>query len=175
MYQRVAAILALGIIVASSAAIADDSLDRRLKSIAPGGKDCGRIGERGTPRPDVVACVTQQFKANKPFWARLDSFAEDSSGGLGLVLEDRGNGRGGAFFIVEFDKKGCGGRREAQAFCVSGHDLYLQMVGSKCFVRTSIFSSGGVYPNKRIKLTACGTRAPGMKRRRSHAAAYPPR
>ncbi len=109
--------MALGIVVASSAAIGDDSLDRRLKSIAPGGRDCGRIGERGTPRPDVVACVTQQFKANKPFWARLDSYGEDSSGGLGLVLEDRGKGRGGAFFIVEFDKKGCGGGREVQAFC----------------------------------------------------------
>jgi len=30
-------------------------------------------------------------------------------------------------------------------------------------------------PNKRIKLTACGTLTHGKKRRRSHAAAYPRR
>jgi hypothetical protein len=30
-------------------------------------------------------------------------------------------------------------------------------------------------PNKRIKPTACGTLTLGKKRRRSHAAAYPPR
>jgi hypothetical protein len=30
-------------------------------------------------------------------------------------------------------------------------------------------------PNKRMKLTACGTHTHGRTRRRAHAAAYPPR
>src|SRR5262245_28582636 len=49
-------------------------------------------------------------------------------------------------------------------------------------IHTMIWEEGGGTgtevgrrPNLRIKLTACGTRSHGKKRRRSHAAAYPRR
>jgi hypothetical protein len=84
-----------GMVLALNIAVAEDSPDRRLKSIAGNAVDCGRIGEQGVPRPEVVACGTRNVKVNRPFHARLDTFGEDSAGGIALVLADRGNNRVG--------------------------------------------------------------------------------
>lgn len=109
--------VAAGVTLALSVAAAEDPLDRRLISLGHGGVDCGRIGERGVPRAEVVACVTQHLKTNRPFRARLDTAMIDSFGGIGLVLEDIGDKHGGAFFVVEFDSMGCGAERASDPYC----------------------------------------------------------
>src|SRR5258706_9794889 len=67
---RVLIVIALS--VAAQAANAEDSLDRRLKAIVHQGTDCGRVGEGGSPRSAVIACVNKQFTSNRPFRARVD-------------------------------------------------------------------------------------------------------
>ncbi|PYT05673.1 MAG: hypothetical protein DMF49_13370 [Acidobacteria bacterium] len=110
-------VLVLGLVLTVRAAFAEDPLDRRLQAIARRGTDCGRIGEGGSPRATVLACVTKHFTSNRPFHARVDGFTEDSHGGLGLVLEDAGGNRGGAFFVVGFDSIGCGAEKAADPYC----------------------------------------------------------
>ena len=110
-------VLVLGLVLTVRAAFAEDPLDRRLQAIARRGTDCGRIGEGGSPRATVLACVTKHFTSNRPFHARVDGFTEDSHGGLGLVLEDAGGNRGGAFFVVCFDSIGCGAEKAADPYC----------------------------------------------------------
>ena len=110
-------IVTLGLALTVGFAIAEDPLDRRLQAIAHTGTNCGRIGEGGSPRATVVACVTKHFTSNRPFRARIDGYTEDSHGGLGLVLEDSGGNRGGAFFVVEFDSIGCGAKNATDPYC----------------------------------------------------------
>lgn len=110
-------VVVAGVALALSAASAEDSLDRRLISLGHDGVDCGRIGERGVPREQVIACVTQHLKANRPFRARVDTEMIDSFGGTGLVLEGIGDKHGGAFYVVEFDSMGCGAERASDPFC----------------------------------------------------------
>ena len=114
--------VALGVVLAFGVTVAEDPLDRRLQAIAHAGTDCGRIGEGGSPRSTVVACVTKHFTSNRPFRARVDGYTEDSHGGLGLILEDMGGNRGGAFFVVDFDSIGCGAKT----------DLYCGTVVRQC-------------------------------------------
>jgi hypothetical protein len=108
---------ALGVVLAFGITVAEDPLDRRLQAIALTGTDCGRIGEGGSLRSTVVACVTRHFTSNRPFRARVDGYTEDSHGGLGLALEDMGGNRGGAFFVVDFDSIGCGAKNATDPYC----------------------------------------------------------
>ena len=110
-------VLGLGVVLTVGVATAEDSLDRRLQAITPEGVECGRIGEGGSPRSTVVACVTKHLTTNRPFRARVDGHTEDSRGGLGLVLEDLGGNRGGEFFVVNFDSGGCGAKNAADPYC----------------------------------------------------------
>jgi hypothetical protein len=111
------ALLVVALSMAVPSAYAEDPLDRRLKAIVHQGTDCGRVGEGGSPRSAVIACVTKQFTANRPFRARVDGCGEDSCGGLGLVLEDMGGGRGGQFYVIDFDNIACGGEKAADPYC----------------------------------------------------------
>jgi hypothetical protein len=117
MIARTATLIALVVSVGIESASAEDPLDRRIKGIDPRGADCGRIGAGGAPRSAVVSCVVEHFKSNRPFHARVDTAGEDSKGGTALVLEEVAGGKGGPFFLVEFDDIACGGANAKDPYC----------------------------------------------------------
>lgn len=70
--------------VLSSDTPAIDLLEERMKELAPGAINCGRVGIRVDPH-EASNCAISAFKSKKPFQVRYDLQGIDSSVAVGWV------------------------------------------------------------------------------------------
>ncbi len=86
-----------------SLTIADDSLDRRMRAVAPDSVDCGRTEPGAEGRRAVLNCVQSHVEAGTAFRARFDNTCLDNICAWGL-FRDKSSG---ALQILSYDPKGC--------------------------------------------------------------------
>ena len=105
MMRRLFLILARsGVLITLLApAIAEDSLERRMRALSPKAHDCGNIDRSGADRGKVLECVKSQVAAGTPFRVRFDDICIDSVCAWGVVREEQD----GPFRLVSYDPKMC--------------------------------------------------------------------
>ena len=86
-----------------SLTIADDSLDRRMRAMAPESVDCGRTEPGAEGRKVVLDCVRAHVEAGTAFRVRFDNTCLDQVCAWGLFRDESA----GALQILSYDPKGC--------------------------------------------------------------------
>jgi hypothetical protein len=98
-------LLTVGLLLLGSVSltIADDSLDRRMRAMAPESVDCGRTEPGAEGRKAVLDCVRAHVEAGTAFRVRFDNTCLDQVCAWGLFRDKSP----GAIQILSYDPKGC--------------------------------------------------------------------
>ena len=96
-----------------SLTIADDSLDRRMRAMAPESVDCGRTEPGAEGRKAVLDCVQVHVEDGTAFRVRFDNTCLDRVCAWGL-FRDRSSG---ALQILSYDLKDCSPSNDTDVWC----------------------------------------------------------
>jgi hypothetical protein len=101
------------LLVASPVTRGEDSLDQRMRAMAPDAVDCGRTQPGASGREAVLDCVRSQVRAGTPFRVRFDGTCIDAVCTWGLFRR----APSAALEILSYDPAGCSAENDTDVWC----------------------------------------------------------